>query len=186
MIDLETELACFYLRGNLMLVGDKIVLRAWSASDLPALQSLRNNLLLQRQLMTQPRGNSLEQVREWLVSRSKNTDGLFFVVASKTSDHAVGYIQIAGLDILNGLGRLGMCVAPESQGMGYGREAITLLEVYLHDVFKLRKLTLEVLADNIAALRLYSKHCFSEVGRLKEHFYLNHKYEDVVIMEKML
>jgi diamine N-acetyltransferase len=90
------------------------------------------------------------------------------------------------MDFINGLGKLGICVAPDSQGKGYGGEAITLLEEYLLSVFQLRKLTLEVLAENTGAIGMYRKHGYSEVGRFHEHFFSGHRYDDVVIMEKKI
>lgn len=169
-----------------MIVGEKVLLRTWSENDLPALQFMRNNIRLQRQLMTQPRGNSLDQVKDWLATRTRSTDGLFFVIACKSSDQAAGYIQIVGMDILSGSGRLGICVAPEFQGKGYGSEAITLLEDYLRDVFRFRKLTLEVLKENAIAIGMYTKHGYIEAGCLREHYYNGAGYGDVVIMEKFI
>jgi RimJ/RimL family protein N-acetyltransferase len=169
-----------------MVNGEKVVLRAWSPSDLPNLQLMRNDLRLQRQLMAQPRGNSLDQVKDWLHARTKLADGLFLIIACKSSDQVVGYVQVVGIDFLNGLGTLGICIAPASQGKGYGSEAITLLECYLRDVFRLRKLMLEVLAENDIAISLYVKHGYREVGRLQKHFYTGEEYGDVVIMEKLI
>jgi RimJ/RimL family protein N-acetyltransferase len=169
-----------------MMVGEKVVLRTWQASDLPALQLMRNDLRLQRQLMAQPKGNSLDQVKDWLNARTKSTDGLFFIIACKSSDQVAGYVQIIGMDFLNGLGKLGICIAPGLQGKGYGGEAITLLEDYLSNVFRLRKLTLEVLAENNVAIGMYTKYGYREAGRLREHFYTGNRYGDVVIMEKLI
>lgn len=169
-----------------MVVGEKVMLRAWSASDLPALQLMRNDLRLQRQLMAQPKGNSLDQVKDWLNARAKSADGVFFIIACKSSDQVVGYVQIVELDFLNGLGKLGICIAPDSQGKGYGGEAITLLEGYLRDIFRIRKLILEVLAGNKIAISLYAKLGYEKAGCLREHFYNDGNYDDVVIMEKLL
>ena len=169
-----------------MIVGEKVILRTWSENDLPALQLMRNNIRLQRQLMTQTRGNSHDQVKDWLATRTKSTDGLFFVIACKSSDQAAGYIQVMGMDILNGSGRLGICVAAEFQGNGYGGEAITLLEDYLRNVFRFRKLTLEVLRDNGIAIGMYSKYGYVESGCLREHYHTGAGYVDVVIMEKFI
>jgi RimJ/RimL family protein N-acetyltransferase len=169
-----------------MVIGEKVVLRAWLASDLPVLQLMRNNLRLQRQLMVQPKGNSLDQVKDWLSARTKSADGVFFVIACKSSDQPAGYIQVIGMDFLNGLGKLGICIAPDWQGKGFGGEAIALIEGYLWEVFRIRKLTLEVLAENEVAIRMYTKQRYMEVGRLREHFYTGSRYDDVVIMEKMI
>lgn len=169
-----------------MVTGEKVVLRAWLASDLPALQRMRNDLRLQRQLMTQPKGNSPDQVKDWLTARTKSPDGLFLVIACKSSDEAAGYVQIVGMDFVNGLGKLGICIEPAFQGKGYGGEALSLLESYLRDVFHLRKLTLEVLAENDAAIRMYTKHEYREVGCLRAHFFTGGGYSDVIIMEKLI
>jgi len=168
-----------------MVTGKNVALRAWSEDDLPTLQSMRNNLRLQVQLMTQPRGSSFDQIKEWLSTRTRSADGLFFVIACKSSGHAVGYVQVVGMDLLNGTGELGICIAPDCQGKGYGGEAITLLEGYLHGVFRLRKLTLKVLRENNIAIHMYTKHGYAEVGCLREHFYTGAHYSDVVIMEKL-
>ena len=169
-----------------MIFGDKVILRAWMASDLPALHSLRNNLLLQQQLMAYPKGNSLDQVMDWLSTRTKSSDTLFFIISCKSSNKALGSVQTNEIDFLNGVGKLGICIAPESQKKGYGGEAIKLLETYLRDVFQLRKLILEVLAENNTAVGLYTTHGYREVGRFYAHFYIGNKYSDVVIMEKLL
>jgi RimJ/RimL family protein N-acetyltransferase len=169
-----------------MLVGEKVVLRSWLSSDLPDLQLMRNDLKLQQQLMTQPKGNSLDQVKDWLAVRTKAIDGVFFVVACKSSNQPAGYIQVSGLDLLQGMGRLGICIAPHAQGQGYGSEAMTLLESYLLNVFKCRKLVLEVLAENDTAIRLYARQSYRKVGCFHQHFYANDKYSDVVIMEKLI
>ncbi|HEY8035033.1 MAG TPA: GNAT family protein [Methylobacter sp.] len=169
-----------------MIVGNNIVLRAWSENDLQALQALRNDFQLQQQLMALPKANSLDQVKEWLANKTKSADSLFFIIACKQSNQLAGYVQVVGIDLANGSGRLGICVIPSAQGKGYGGEAITLLESYLCEVWRLRKLVLEVLSENERALHLYVKLGFSEIGRFRRHFFINNEYCDAVIMEKFL
>ena len=169
-----------------MITGKKTILRGWEADDLPALQLLRNNFQLQQQLMSIPRANSIEQIKEWLTNKTKPAGSVFFVIADSQSNHCVGYLQVMAIDLLNGLGKLCICVSPNEQGNGYGSEAITLLECYLLDVFKLRKVFLEVLANNGRAHDLYSKLGYRECGRLQEHFFFNGKFHDLLIMEKFI
>lgn len=169
-----------------MLTGEKVTLRAWQYDDLPVMQMMRNDLRLQQQLMTHPRGSSPDQVKIWLNARTTAPDGIFLIIAHNASDRAVGYIQVVELDLLNGLGKLGICIEPASQGKGYGGEAIALIEQHLNTVFRLRKLTLQVLAENDHAIRLYSQRGYREVGRLHEHFYNDGKFSDVVMMERFI
>ncbi len=169
-----------------MLTGNKVVLRAWRAEDLHSLQALRNDVPLQRQLMTRPKGSSLEQVRAWLTARSQATDAMFFVIASRASDQALGYVQLLDMDLFHGSGRLGICIDPQAQGRGCGGETLTLLASYVHEVFSLRKIVLEVLASNERAIRLYLHLGYREVGRWQQHFRTVNNYVDVIIMEKLL
>lgn len=169
-----------------MLTGEKIILRSWQNDDLQVMQMMRNDLPLQQQLMTHPRGSSIEQVKNWLNTRTTAPDGIFLVIACKPAGQAVGYIQVVEMDLLNGLGKLGICVESASQGKGYGGEAIALIEQYLHKLFRLRKLSLQVLAENERAIQLYSRQGYREVGRWREHFYNGSKFSDVILMEKFI
>ncbi len=169
-----------------MIADDRIVLRAWAQDDLDALGKLRNDLTLQEMLMSQPRPNSADRVRDWLTEKSGRDDGVFFVIAERDSNRVLGYVQVVKMNTLHGTGELGLCIGPDLQGNGYGSSAMALLEDYLQRVFGLRKLLLQVLADNEVAVNFYRKLGFDEVGRLQDHFLNNGEYRDVVIMEKFL
>jgi RimJ/RimL family protein N-acetyltransferase len=168
-----------------MIGNERIVLRAWAQDDLDALGKLRNDLTLQEMLMSQPRPNSADRVRDWLTDKSQRDDGIFFVIADRDSDRVLGYVQVLNMNTMHGTGELGICIGPDSQGSGYGSSALELLEDYLQRVLNVRKLLLHVLADNEGAVKFYLKLGFDEVGRMKAHFLNNGEYRDVVIMEKI-
>lgn len=169
-----------------MLDGKEITLRAWCADDIGFFECIRNDIVLQEKLMTQPRPNSIERVKEWLISKSNKSDEIFFVVADAKSNQAVGYVQAVNIDCLHGRAEIGICLSPEKQRKGFGRKTIHCLEAYLQRTFGLRKLVLFVLEDNVYAVSFYLKYGFSEVGRLRKHFFLGGQFKDVVIMEKFV
>jgi diamine N-acetyltransferase len=169
-----------------MLRYANVVLRPWTQDDIPALERMRNDVELQAMLMTQPRPNSRQRVLEWLAAKTEAGNGLFFIVADSASDVAVGYLQVTRLDLQNGTGELGICLSPAAHGKGYGASAIHALVDYLLKTFNLRKLVLHVLADNRGAIAFYLKQGFVEAGRLKEQFYHDGRYRDVVVMERFL
>jgi len=148
--------------------------------------AMRNDVSLQKLLMTQPRPNSRERVVQWLTEKSELADGLFFVVTGMSANNAVGYVQVADIDRTHRRGSLGICLAPNVQGKGYGLEVLNLLETHVKDKHDFKKLILQVLADNYPAINLYLKARYREVGCLKEHFLLDGKFRDVLIMEKVL
>ncbi len=167
-----------------MMSDDRIELRAWSKKDIDALGRLRNDLLLQEMLMSQPRPNSAERVQDWVTEKSDREDGVFFVISERGSDRVLGYVQVVNMNAMHGTGELGICIAPDAQGSGYGSAAMTLLQDYLKRVFSMRKLLLHVVADNEGAVAFYLKLGFDEVGRMKNHFLNDGEFRDVIIMEK--
>lgn len=166
--------------------GDRLILREWRESDLDILTELRNDIQLQALLMTRAKPNSIERVRRWLTERSTRDDMVFFVAASRADDTVLGYLQVINLDIFQGVGELGICFSPSAQGQHLAEEACHLLEFYLKNTLALRKLTLQVLADNTRAIAFYRKSGYREVGRMERHFRVNDQYHDVLHMERFL
>lgn len=168
-----------------MLEGQTIELRAWRDEDLPTLVALRNDLELQNLLMAQARPNSVEKVRRWLVDKSGSEDVLFFVVGARDGGRCLGYLQLYNQRPFHGTAELGICLAPDAQGRGAGREALMLVEDYARRIFSIRKIILHVLADN-PATGFYRRVGYREVGCLQAHARIDGDYRDVLIMERLL
>lgn len=169
-----------------MLSGNRLKLREWRESDLLGLAELRNNIELQALLMTHAKPNSIERVKRWLEDRTSRDDMVFFVVAACHDDAILGYVQVANLDPLNGVGELGICLSPSAQGLNLGQEVCRLLNQYLIQTIGIRKLILKVLVDNPRAIMFYRKNGYREVGKLERQFFLNGEFRDVLIMERFL
>ena len=169
-----------------MITSQKARLRPPLPDDHGFLFALRNDVALQMSLLTLPRANSAARVDEWLARLTSDPASLFFVVADKETDKAVGYIQLTKMDFVHGHGELGICLGEENRGHGYAADALALLENHARAVFNLRKIILHALASNARAIAFYKKAGYGLVGTLKEHFYQEGAYRDVVIMEKRL
>lgn len=169
-----------------MIESATLRLRAWREGDVPQLLVVRNDVALQAQLLARARGSDAAQVREWLQRRSDQADGRLWVVADRASDEALGYVQITGLDPLDCRADLGICLAPQAQGRGRGRETLAALLPHLHDALGLRKLSLRVRADNATALRCYAGLGFEICGRLRQHVFIDDAWQDLVLMEVFL
>jgi len=169
-----------------MIVSEKVILRAWCSEDINSIKNIRNDTHLQGMLMSQPKPSSYDRVTDWLRTKSENTDEIFFIIADRQSDQAIGYLQIVNIKHLHGTAELGICISPDMQSKGYGKSAILGIEDYLQNIFNIRKLVLFVLKDNTDAFSFYIRLGFLEAGLLKKHFYLNKEYKDVIIMDKLL
>lgn len=169
-----------------MISGSNIVLRPWKEADIGLLTALRNDVELQQQLLSRPRGSQENDVRAWAASRSGSQDQLFFVIALKNDDSAAGYIQFSGINPVDRKAELGICLAPLRQKRGMGREVIDLAAAHLHQTWNIRKLHLRVVSTNTAAIRCYLACGFIECGRQKDDVFLDGAFRDVVLMERFL
>jgi RimJ/RimL family protein N-acetyltransferase len=173
-----------------MLHRDHTILRAATPGDLPVLDALRNDVQLQWRLLARPRPNPPAAVQAWVDRVSGDPHGVFFVVAegdeSGLTGVPVGFVQVVGMDLVSGHGRFGIAIAPAHQRQGHAGHAVALVSGYLHETFGLRKLVLEVRADNEPAVALYQRLGFRTVGVFEEHHRIGDRYYDVVIMERRL
>lgn len=95
----------------------------------------------------------------------------------------VGTCVLHEMDRFNRRSQVGIWIGdPGMRGRGYGREALSLLIDVAFRYHNLRRLWLTVLADNESAIRCYQACGFVEEGRMREHDWVDGKYEDLVVM----
>jgi len=169
-----------------MIEGQTVRLRSWREDDLQKLTDLRNNIAIQSQLLSRVRGSNCEQTRQWLQKRSSSPDSLILVVVDKSLDIPAGYIQFIEIDSIDQRAKLGICLNYEFQGKGIGSEVLLLAFKYLYDSFAIRKVILEVRADNERAVKCYEKIGFKTCGIFHGHTYIDGRWRDLVLMELFL
>jgi RimJ/RimL family protein N-acetyltransferase len=169
-----------------MLTAENATLRAPTSADREVLLALRNDVPLQLDLMALPRPNSPVRVDQWIESLLGDPNSLFFVIADRDNGECVGFVQLRQMDLLHGTGRLGIGLVSQARGRGIAGSAIAALERYAHEVFHIRKIVLEVLTTNAAAVRCYEKAGYTRVGVLRAHHYQAGAYRDVLIMERLI
>lgn len=168
-----------------MLIGERTVLREPRADDLAMLTALRNDLEVQRMLLSRGRPGTEDRTQEWIDRVAGAPDAVFFVVASPDAT-PLGFVQLTSIDTISGHARLGIALDGSSRGRGHGTDAIVLVAQYGRDVFGLRKLWLEVLANNERAVRVYRELGFRDVGVLHAHHRYGDELLDVSIMEWLI
>jgi phosphinothricin acetyltransferase len=76
-------------------------------------------------------------------------------------------------------------VAREARGRGIGDALLGALEERAR-ALNYHKLVLAAFPGNTAGMRLYERHGFRTVGVYREHGWLDGRWVDVIIMEKLL
>ena len=95
---------------------------------------------------------------------------------------AVGAVSLFNLDSLARHAEVGINLAPTARGRGIGTEVIRQVVEFGFTRHNLRRLHLQAIASNAAAIRAYEKAGFVVEGRLREHAWVRGGYEDMVLM----
>jgi RimJ/RimL family protein N-acetyltransferase len=165
-----------------MLKGDLVVLRAVERSDLPHLCRWRNDPELEGLVHGPPRPRSLAALEEEFERQviTPAHDVARFVV--ELNGELVGRCDLFAIDQTSGVARIGITIDRPYWGRGLGRDVVTTLLRYAFHDRNLRRVWLDVLADNERAIRSYRACGFLEEGRLREHTWHDGQYKDMLVM----
>lgn len=95
---------------------------------------------------------------------------------------AVGTVGVFDIDEIARHGEVGIALLPSARGKGIGTEAMAQMLEFAFVRGNLRRVHLEVIASNAAAIRSYEKAGFVVEGRQREHAWVRGHYEDIVRM----
>jgi len=99
-------------------------------------------------------------------------------------DHAfVGLVYLNNIDWFARNAEFGILIGERSrQGRGLAKDALALIAAYAFQTLNLHRLYLRVVASNKRARRLYHDFGFATEGLLRQHAFMNGRYQDVVLM----
>ena len=83
------------------------------------------------------------------------------------------------------VGRIGICVHDDWQGKGVGTALMRAILDLADNWLNLRRLELEVYADNEAGISLYERMGFEVEGTLRQHAFRDGQYVDSVMMGRL-
>lgn len=141
-----------------------IVLRPLAEIDLPLTLSWRNREGV-RQRFLHSAVIAPEAHRAWFERYLCKADDIVLMACEPERGQPYGQVAIYDIKIATGLAEVGrFVVAPEEQGRGLMRKAITALMALAREELGLSTVFLEVLADNARAIALYSSLGFVETA----------------------
>lgn len=167
-----------------MLHGPRVTLRAIRREDLPRLNAFNNDL--ETELSgggDPPYPQALERLQaEWDAGAAKGgRDGMAFAI--EADGQFIGQCALFNRQMVHGTAELGITIGDKAYwGRGYGREAVGLLLEYAFVYENIRKVWLQVWANNPRAIRSYLASGFVEEGRLRRHVWSRGAYVDLIEM----
>ena len=164
--------------------GGRIRLRAIEQKDLDDIQQSfeDQDTELERYQSDIPFPYSREQDRAGLEALRKREPGddSFFWMIEDSEGQIVGYINTFECDRRVGVFKYGIALRRACWGLGYAREAITIVLRYYFRELRYQKLTAMVYSFNERSLRMHEKLGFTFEGRLRRTAYTNGRHYDPI------
>ena len=167
-----------------MLNGFHVRLRAIEREDLPRLHELFDDdlELIARAEDTPPRPVSLAELEQRFDERLEEADRSVMRFAIEVDDEVIGECELHFIDHYRATCQLGVVLGREYWGKGFGQDAVRALVGFAFRDLNMRKVGLEVLADDERAVGAYRSAGFVEEGRLREHSWFEGAYHDALVM----
>jgi RimJ/RimL family protein N-acetyltransferase len=163
-----------------VLTGERVVLRPFRPEDREPIWRSRLDPMTWAQTTEAPcTPETLEAYRERHAQRGQGSNAEFAVDVDGV---LVGRAGLFGVDELARTAEIGLSILSDAQGQGHGRDVLRVLLGYGFRTRNLRRIHLQTLASNGAALRCYLAVGFVEEGRLRQHAWVEGSYDDVVLM----
>jgi ribosomal-protein-alanine N-acetyltransferase len=125
---------------------------------------------------------TIESLSSYIVNITENPV-LFWAIIEKQSGEHIGNIKIDPINLRNSIGEYGILMGDkEFWGCGYAMEASQVVISYCFNNLRLRKISLGVVKDNIAAVKLYEKLGFEIEGVYRMHGFYSGKFCDALRM----
>ena len=162
--------------------GERIYLRPISMEDTENIVSWRNEGRVRKNFVYQEPFTK-EGHEAWMRTKVETGSVVQFMIYEKETDRPVGSVYFRDIDQKNKKAEYGIFIGgADAAGKGIGTETARLAVAYARDVLKLHKLMLRVFADNGAAVKSYQNAGFVQEARLKDEFFQDGKYRDMLLM----
>ncbi|MEG0289744.1 MAG: GNAT family N-acetyltransferase [Carnobacterium sp.] len=159
-----------------------VLIRRSLWSDYPDLIAIENQLWNERNT---PQVTTYSSPEEYKI---RFPVGTHLVAFNESEGKAVGFIGFHPSTLLQAHKRtwlIDIGVDPAIQSKGVGRKLVEGLKKEAREQ-RIHKLSLRVLGTNQRAIRFYQKNGFVVEGILKEEFWLNDRFVDVILMAFIL
>lgn len=171
-----------------MLENEKIRLRPITKNDLNYLNKWKNDYQVFKYLGGGFRPTSIDVQGTWLdemaIISEKNQR---FIIENHMDNKPIGLIGLYNIHSTNKTCEVGIYIGEKIiQNKGIGSQAYRLLENYAINNLAIRKIKLLVVEENVSAYKFWEKQAFNYVGTYKAERFIDGKYKDVIIMEKIL
>ncbi|MBN2350368.1 MAG: GNAT family N-acetyltransferase [Bacteroidales bacterium] len=166
-----------------MLKGTRVTLRDPELTDLPYFFKWHNDTEIKKQAMLYPYFVEESRVKTWLENIGSRKSTLYFTIETIKDNKPVGYTLFRDISEIHKNCMFGIIIGEnEQRGKGLGNETLHLMLEYGFNALNMYKIKLEVLESNTRAVQLYKNAGFVQEGILKDEFFHQKTYHNVIQM----
>ncbi|MDP4240179.1 MAG: GNAT family N-acetyltransferase [Bacteroidota bacterium] len=170
----------------MLLENENIRLRAVEPEDLERLYAWENNPQLWSAGNTR-NPYSRFVLRQYIVDSDKDiyeNKQLRLMIDSIKTGETVGTVDLFDFDIHNSRIALGLFVDAASQGKGYAKKSLHLVEEYVFDYLKINQLYCHIAETNIPSMRMFEQEEYEKTGLLKDWIKTVNGFENIVVFQQ--
>ena len=123
-----------------------------------------------------------DRTRTWYATRADQPDRLDLALVDRATDVCVGEAVLNEWSPEDRSANLRILIGPAGRDRGLGSEAVRLLVDHAFAATDLERVSLEVMASNPRARRVYERAGFVEEGRLRAAFRFDGEPVDMLVM----
>lgn len=160
-------------------MSESLILRPLEREDLRFVHELDNNETVMHYWFEEPYEAFVELADLYDRHIHDQSERRFI---AEVGGERVGLVELVEINHIHRRAEFQIIIAPSYQGQGYATLATRLAMDYAFTVLNLYKLYLIVDCANERAVNVYAKLGFVEEGRLREEFFVDGEYRDVLRM----
>ena len=164
------------MSGSVFLRGDDVTLRTIEETDVEFLRDGVNDPEVRAGLVTAKPFNG-RQEEAYFEEQVSDDETVNLLVCA--DGEPVGTVGLSDIDHHDGNCEIGIWLASEFHGRGYGTEASRLLTDYAFWELRMHRVLARVLAPNEASARIWEKLDFREEGVHREEAFKDGEYVDM-------
>jgi RimJ/RimL family protein N-acetyltransferase len=172
-------------RRRFMIAGEHVILRAFERDDAERCYRWVNDPNIVRTLKSRY-PIAFQNEIEWLeraMQSSVSDSERHFAIERKDDRTHIGNASIHDIEWVSRTAAFGLFIGePSAWNRGFGSDAIRTLVRFAFDEMNLRKLRINVFEYNERAKHVLETQGFVQEGRLRQEFYREGSYHDIVIL----
>jgi [ribosomal protein S5]-alanine N-acetyltransferase len=129
--------------------------------------------------------NETSEYIETMIKRESAGTHLYASIVLKSTQEIIGTAMIFNFDQEAKKAEIGYVFHRDHWGKGYGTECVALMSNFGFESLNLHKLHASVVDANIGSARILEKNGYELEGRLKDHFFIEDKYYNALILGKI-